>query len=32
LNIVIEDNILNGEIIKGCELPDRVVYCPMNTP
>jgi len=31
-NIDIEDNILNGEIIKGCELPDSVVACPGYTP
>jgi hypothetical protein len=31
LNIVIVDNILNGEIIKGCELPDTVVDCARNT-
>ena len=32
LNIVIVDNILNGEIIIGCELPDTVVECARNTP
>jgi hypothetical protein len=32
LNIVIEDNILNGETNKGCELPDTVVACARNTP
>src|SRR5215217_5974750 len=26
-NIVIADNILNGEVIKGCELPDEIVDC-----
>jgi hypothetical protein len=31
-NIDIVNNILNGEIIKGCELPDSVVVCPDNTP
>jgi parallel beta-helix repeat protein len=31
LNIDIENNTLNGEIIKGCELPDRVVACSGNT-
>jgi hypothetical protein len=30
-NILIEDNTLNGEIIKGCELPDTVVACARNT-
>jgi hypothetical protein len=20
-------NVLNGEVIKGCELPDEIVYC-----
>ncbi len=31
-NIDIINNILNGETIKGCELPDTVVYCAGNTP
>jgi hypothetical protein len=31
-NIDILNNILNGEIIKGCELPDTVVECARNTP
>jgi hypothetical protein len=26
-NVVIVDNVMNGELIKGCELPDEVVYC-----
>jgi hypothetical protein len=26
-NIVIADNILNGEVIRGCELPDEIVDC-----
>jgi hypothetical protein len=26
-NADIVDNVLNGEVIKGCELPDEVVYC-----
>jgi Disaggregatase related len=26
-NVVIVDNVLNGELIKGCELPDEIVYC-----
>ena len=26
-NIDIADNILNGEVIKGCELPDEIVGC-----
>jgi Right handed beta helix region len=26
-NVDIVGNVLNGEIIKGCELPDEVVYC-----
>src|SRR5215218_6246183 len=26
-NIDIISNILNGEVIKGCELPDEIVYC-----
>jgi hypothetical protein len=30
-NILIVNNILNGEIIKGCELPDTVVACSRNT-
>ena len=30
-DILIENNILNGEIIKGCELPDTVVACSGNT-
>jgi len=31
-NIDILNNTLNGEIIKGCELPDTVVACSGNTP
>jgi hypothetical protein len=31
-NIDIIGNILNGETIRGCELPDAVVYCSGNTP
>jgi hypothetical protein len=27
LNVHIIDNVLNGEVIKGCELPDEIVYC-----
>ena len=30
--ILIVNNILNDEIIKGCELPDTIVYCPGHTP
>jgi hypothetical protein len=30
LNIDILNNTLNGEIIKGCELPDEVVRCAGN--
>jgi len=29
-NIKIEGNFLNGEEIRGCELPDEVVYCANN--
>jgi len=32
LNIDIVNNTLNGEIIKGCELRDEIVYCSGNTP
>ena len=31
-NIEIVNNILNGETIKGCELPDTIVACAENTP
>jgi hypothetical protein len=31
-NIDIVNNTLNGEIIKGCELPDTIVACSGNTP
>ena len=31
-NIDIINNTLNGETIKGCELPDTVVACAGNTP
>jgi hypothetical protein len=31
-NIDIVNNTLNGEIMKGCELPDPVVDCAGNTP
>jgi hypothetical protein len=30
-NVEIVDNVLNGEIIKGCELPDDVVDCHDST-
>jgi Bacterial Ig-like domain len=30
-NIDILNNTLNGETIKGCELPDEIVYCSNNT-
>jgi len=30
-NILIENNILRGEIIKGCDLKDKVT-CRLNTP
>jgi hypothetical protein len=23
----IVDNVVNGEVIKGCELPDEIAYC-----
>ncbi len=26
-NVDIVGNVLNGEVIKGCELPDEIVYC-----
>jgi hypothetical protein len=26
-NVDIVDNVLNGELIKGCELPDEIAYC-----
>jgi Right handed beta helix region len=26
-NVDIVDNVLNGELIKGCELPDEMAYC-----
>lgn len=29
-NVRIVDNVLNGEQVKGCELPDVVVYCANN--
>jgi len=29
-NVDIVDNVLNGEVIKGCEYPDDVVYCANN--
>jgi hypothetical protein len=32
LNIDILNNTLNGEVIKGCELPDAVVLCAGGTP
>jgi Right handed beta helix region len=32
LNILIVNNTLNGEIIKGCELPDTIVDCPGYIP
>jgi hypothetical protein len=31
-NIDIVDNILNGETVKGCELPNTLVACAGNTP
>ena len=31
-NIDIGDNILNGETVKGCELPNTVVACAGDTP
>ena len=31
-NIDIISNILNGEVIKGCELPDEIVYCSEAQP
>ena len=31
-NIDIIGNILNGETIRGCELPDAIVDCSANTP
>jgi hypothetical protein len=31
-NIDIISNILNGETIKGCELPDEIVYCSEEQP
>ena len=31
-NVDIVNNTLNGETIKGCELPDNVVYCRDYTP
>ena len=31
-NIDIANNILNGEIVKGCELPNTVVACAGDTP
>ena len=27
LNVDIVGNVLNGEVIKGCELPDEIAYC-----
>jgi hypothetical protein len=27
LNVEIVGNVLNGELIKGCELPDEIAYC-----
>jgi hypothetical protein len=32
LNIDIVNNTLNGEQIRGCELPDEIVYCAGNAP
>ena len=29
-NADVLNNVLNGEVIKGCELPDNVVYCANN--
>ena len=31
-NIDIVNNILNGEQVKGCELPDNIVFCSGNIP
>src|SRR5215207_3391947 len=31
-NIDIISNILNGEVIRGCELPDEIVYCSEAQP
>jgi hypothetical protein len=37
-NVDIVDNVLNGEVIEGCELPDEIAYCfeaavpPPTTP
>ena len=30
-NVDIEGNVLNGEVINGCELPDEIVYCSEQT-
>ncbi len=30
-NVDIVDNVLNGEVIKGCELTDEIVYCSEAT-
>ena len=27
VNVDIVDNVVNGEVIKGCELPDEIAYC-----
>jgi hypothetical protein len=31
-NIAVVNNALNGETVKGCELPNTVVYCAGDTP
>jgi hypothetical protein len=31
-NIDIVNNILNREQLKGCELPDNIVFCSGNIP
>jgi hypothetical protein len=32
LNVQIVGNVLNGEVIKGCELPDEIAYCSEAAP
>jgi hypothetical protein len=31
LNVDIMDNVMNGEVIMGCELPDEIVHCQDTT-
>ena len=31
-NANIEGNVLNGEVIKGCESPDEIAYCAEAAP